>query len=74
MKDPMHNIRTERILEQLGQINPYNRMHDNRKSEYYIYQMGFLASFLASLMEEDSLVYTRFKHHIEEQRKRQQGK
>ncbi len=52
------------ILEQIGTVNPYNRLGENLKSEYYIYEGGFLAAYLASLMEEDPWIRKRFEQHI----------
>lgn len=54
---------TQNILDQIAEINPYNRQGENRKSEYYIYNMGFLASYLGSLMEQDPFIYKQFRHH-----------
>ena len=56
------------ILEYVGTVNPYNRRLDNRKSEYYIYQGGFLAGYLASLFEEDPHMFRQFKKHIQSKR------
>jgi hypothetical protein len=52
------------ILEQIGTVNPYNRQGANAKGEYYIYEGGFLAAYLASLMEEDPWIRRRFEQHI----------
>ena len=52
------------ILDQVGSVNPYNKQGENSKSEYYIYEGGFLAAYLASLMVEDPFVYRRFEQHI----------
>ncbi len=62
------------ILSLAGMTNPYNRSGANSKSEYYIYQMGYLASYLASLCEEDPFVYRKFKTHCEEQLERKRRK
>ena len=59
---------TDWILEQVGTVNPYNRQGSNLKSEFYIYNMGFLASYLASLMEEDPWMAKRFEKHIKSQK------
>ena len=58
------------ILEQVGTTNPYGRDHANKKSEYYIYQSGFLASYLAALMREDPFIARRFKDHIKNRKLR----
>jgi hypothetical protein len=52
------------ILDQVGTVNPYNRQGENSKSEYYIYEQGFLAAYLASLMLEDPWHVKRFERHI----------
>lgn len=56
------------ILEQVGTVNPYNRRGENLKNEYYIYQGGYLAAYLASLMEEDPWLRRRFEQHVKAQR------
>lgn len=73
MRDPRHNMRTEKLLEDLAQVNPYNRLGENKHNAYYLYQMGFLASFLVTLMEEDSLVAARFRRLLELQRERKKN-
>ena len=52
------------VLDQVGSVNPYNRQGENAKSEYQIYQGGFVAAYLASLMMEDPWVRKRFEQHI----------
>ncbi len=52
------------VLEQIGTVNPYNRQGANAKSEYYIYEGGFLAAYLASLMLNDPWERKRFEQHI----------
>ena len=61
-----HKRMTEWVLAQAAQINPYARSQANLKSEYYIHQMGFLASYLASLMEEDPYIARRYQKHIKD--------
>lgn len=68
MTSKEHEQLVEWILEQVAVTNPYNRFHENKKSEFYIYQSGFLAAYLASLMREDPFVYRRFKQHAEKRR------
>ena len=58
----------EWILGEVGTVNPYNRSQSNLRSEYYIYQGGFLAGFLASLMQEDPNLIREFKQHIKSKR------
>jgi len=52
------------VLDQVGSVNPYSRQGENAKSEYYIYEGGFVAAYLASLMMEDPWVLKRFEQHI----------
>ncbi len=52
------------VLDQIGTVNPYNRQGANAKSEYYIYEGGFLAAYLASLMLNDPWERKRFEQHI----------
>ena len=59
----------EQILREVASVNPYNNQGTNARSEYNIYQGGFLAGYLASLMEEDPFVYKRFTRHIEDCRR-----
>ena len=64
-----HRERAQWILEQVGRVNPYRRQQENRKSEFYIYQGGFLAGFLASLMESEPGILHDFRRHIEGQKR-----
>jgi hypothetical protein len=64
-----HKERVDWILDIMGQVNPYKRQEANRKGEYYIYNMGYLASFLASKMEEDPFIAREFYRHAQEQSK-----
>ena len=52
------------ILEQIGAVNPYNRQAANSREQYNIYQSGFLAAYLASLMAEDPWIAKRFSQHV----------
>ena len=52
------------ILEQVGSVNPYNRQGDNSREQYNIYQGGFVAAYLASLMVEDPWMRKRFEQHV----------
>jgi deoxyxylulose-5-phosphate synthase len=67
LSDQQHQAYTNWIINQVGTINPYTT-NDNRMG--YIYAAGFLASYLASLMQEDPYTYKRFKAHIESKTKR----
>jgi LAS superfamily LD-carboxypeptidase LdcB len=53
------------LLEQVAKVNPYNRQQANSKEEFYIYQSGFLASYLVSLMREDHFIQQRFLRHLD---------
>lgn len=74
MNDHEHQQLIEWVLQQVGATNPYNRLHENKKSEYYIYQSGYLAAYLASLMREDPFVYRRFKDHVTKGRLKRRSK
>ena len=69
MTSKEHRDLSEWILQQVGSENPYNRLNENKKNEYYLYQQGYLASYLASLMREDPFIYKRFKQHVENRKK-----
>ncbi len=60
-----HQALTDQILRDLARVNPYS---STERGEAYVYATGFLASYLASLSEQDPWVYKRFRQHIEEQR------
>lgn len=55
------------ILKEVGKINPYNRTGENLKSEYHIYQAGFLAAYLGSLLAEDLVLRRQFERHCSQQ-------
>ena len=61
------------VLDQVSSVNPYNRQGANAKSEYQIYQGGFVAAYLASLMMEDPWVRKRFEQHIKSQKTLDKG-
>jgi hypothetical protein len=55
-----HKDYTQAIINQVAELNPhYNQ--DGRIG--YVYAAGYLASYLASLMQEDPYVYKRFVKH-----------
>ena len=56
------------LLDQVGSVNPYGRSEANKKVEYYIYQSGFVAAYLASLFKEDPWALKRFQQHIQDQK------
>lgn len=60
-----HDQYAEYIIDSIAKINPYNRSGENSKSEYYIYQMGFLASYLASTLEHAPYKFKQFKQHVD---------
>ena len=62
-----HQNRVDHILRAVADRNPYRRDQLNRRSEFYIYNQGFLASYLASLAEEDPWILRRFLKHCEDQ-------
>jgi hypothetical protein len=63
MQDNDHDAYTKWIIEQIRTVNPYN-LNDDRKG--YVYASGFLASYLASLMQEDPWLARKFRKHIQE--------
>ena len=52
------------ILDQVGSVNPYNRQGENSVNEYNLYQGGFVAAYLASLMIADPWERKRFEQHV----------
>ncbi len=62
------------ILDQIGTVNPYNKQGANAKSEYYIYNMGWLASYLASMMIEDPWEKKRFEQRIKHKKDVDKGR
>lgn len=58
------------VLDQIARLNPYNKQQANRLNEFYIYQSGFLAAYLASLMAEDPYIRKRFSKHLADLDKR----
>ena len=60
--------RVNEILRAVADSNPYRTDQLNRRSEFYIYNQGFLASYLASLTLEDPWILKRFLKHCEDQR------
>ena len=57
--------RADWILESVSHINPYRRQALNQKSEYYLWQLGWLAGHLASILEDDPIRAREFKQHVE---------
>jgi hypothetical protein len=51
------------IMQQIRLINPNLDANDRRG---YIYSTGFLAGYVASLMQEDPWLARRFRKHIRE--------
>lgn len=60
-----HRDRARHILDLIGSTNPYRRQQANLDREYWIYQSGFLASYLAALMARDPGLSREFLQHIE---------
>ena len=52
---------TQAIINAIAEINPHYNT-DGRIG--YVYAAGFLASYLASLMERDPYVYKEFIRHL----------
>jgi hypothetical protein len=68
-KQQTHRELTEYIILLASKRNPYNRQGANTKIEYLTYNMGYMASYLASLCEQDPYILKRYKSHCEEQSK-----
>lgn len=66
-----HQRNLQSIEEAVSYTNPYRRDQLNRKSEFYLYNQAFLASYLASLAEEDPWILKRFIKHCEQRIKEQ---
>ena len=49
------------LLRSVGEINPYNSRGTNQKTEYYMYNSGFLAGYLAGVLLEDPIRFHEFK-------------
>ena len=64
MSDREHKQWAEWVFDQVANVNPYNRQGLNIKNEFYLYQAGFLAAYLASLMREDPWIQRRFARHL----------
>jgi hypothetical protein len=64
-----HQQNLARIQAAVAETNPYRRDQQNRRSEFYIYNQGFLASYLASLAEQDPWILKRFLDHCDEVRR-----
>ncbi len=64
MITPQQQREAEWLLDQIARVNPYNRQAANSLEQYYIYQSGFLAAYLSSLMREDPFIRKRFSKHI----------
>lgn len=55
-----HDDYTNWVLAQVRNINPYTN-----KEQGHIYAYGFLASYLATVLEQDPLAFKQFKRHCE---------
>jgi len=60
----------EDILMAVGSVNPYRRNQLNLHREYYLYNMGFLASYLGSLLERDAQLRAEFYRKIRKEQLR----
>jgi hypothetical protein len=56
-----HNDLAYAILATIREINPYK---SDEQELGYLYAAGFLASYLASLAEEDPYILKRYQQHI----------
>jgi hypothetical protein len=67
-RSTQHQRNLDQIKQAVSTANPYRRDQLNRRSEFYIYNQGFLASYLASLAEEDPWILKRFVKHCDKLR------
>ena len=70
-KQQTHRELAEYIILLAGKRNPYLAQAGNQKIEYLTYNMGYMASYLASLCEQDPYILKRYKSHCEDQSKLQ---
>ena len=61
-----HKDYVDYIIRSIQTINPHS---SNEGRIGYVYAAGFLASYLASLLEEDPIAFHQFKRHIEQRKK-----
>jgi hypothetical protein len=66
----MRKVPAQYLLDQIAATNPYRKQSQNKPQEFQIYQAGFLAAYLASLMQEDPWILKRFEQHIEKLKNR----
>lgn len=57
---PTHQQYTQAVINEVAELNPH---YANEGRIGYVYAAGYLASYLASLMQEDPYVYKRFVKH-----------
>ncbi len=55
------------ILQEVGRVNPYNRQAQNLPVEYHLYNSGYLAAYLGSLLSEDIILRRQFEQHVQRQ-------
>lgn len=60
----MSKQRVEWLLDQIAEVNPYNRVKINRPREFYMYQLGFVASMLADIILDDPYWRTKFNRKL----------
>jgi hypothetical protein len=63
---PTHQQNLDQIQQSINSTNPYRRDQQNRRLEFYLYNQAFLASYLASLSQEDPWILKRFIRHCEQ--------
>ncbi len=52
------------IMWAVGSVNPYRRNQLNSPKEYYLYNMGYLAGYLGSLLEREPQLRAEFYRKI----------
>ena len=67
---PTHQEYCDWIIQSLRAVNP----HTSEQGRIgYVYASGFLAAYLASLMQEDPYIYKRFRKHIDQVKQSRSG-
>lgn len=60
-----HHEHAKWVIEQVSSVNPHRRQEQNNANEFSVYNTGFLAGYLASLMREDPYIERRFLKHVD---------
>jgi len=58
------------LLDTIGKQNPYNRQNKDLRLCYYMYNVGWMASFIASACKDDPKLRILLKKTLEKTRPR----